>query len=118
VNEGNPKPAHSLKFPTSENTTGHARTSEAEDTLATITARLWDNVTRPSQRRRHGKQIPRKGVRFSLLCNVEMMSVIHTVSYPMGTGVKRPRIEADLSNAFAAQVKNEWRYTSTPPMTL
>ena len=45
----------------------HARTCKAEDTLATLTARFWDNVTRPSQSRRHGKQIPGRGVRFSLL---------------------------------------------------
>jgi len=37
------------------------------------------------------------------------------VSYPMGTEVKQPRLEADLSTAFTAQVKNEWSYNSTPP---
>jgi len=31
-----------------------------------------------------------------------MMSVTHTVSYPMGTGVMRTRMEADLSTVFDA----------------
>jgi hypothetical protein len=65
--EGNAKPAHSLKFPTRENTTGHARTCEAEDTLATLTAWFWDNVTRPTQRSRHSKQTPGSVVRFSII---------------------------------------------------
>jgi hypothetical protein len=33
----------------------------------------------------------------------------------MGTGVKRPRLQSDLSTAITAQVMNEWSYNSTIP---
>jgi hypothetical protein len=44
-------------------------------------------------------------------------------SYPTGTrgsflGVKRPGREADHSPPSSAEVKNEWSYTSTPPVRL
>jgi hypothetical protein len=45
-------------------------------------------------------------------------------SYPVGTAralslrAKRPGSEADRSPASSAEVKNEWSYTSTPPIRL
>jgi hypothetical protein len=43
----------------------------------------------------------------------------HPASYPVGAGgftlrVKRPGLEADHSPLSSADVKKEWRYTSTP----
>jgi len=43
----------------------------------------------------------------------------HPASYPVGTGVifsgvMRPEREADHSPPSSAEVKNAWRYTSTP----
>jgi hypothetical protein len=60
---------------------------------------------------------------FSLHHRVQRGSGAHPASYPMGTGtlslgVKRPRREADHSPPSSAEVKNEWSYTSTPPIRL
>jgi hypothetical protein len=33
-------------------------------------------------------------------------------------GIKQPEREADYSSPSSAEVKNEWRYTSTPPYAL
>jgi hypothetical protein len=50
--------------------------------------------------------------------------VVHPVFYPMragGTvtpGVKWPGREADHSPPSSVEVKNAWRYTSTPPIRL
>jgi hypothetical protein len=46
-------------------------------------------------------------------------SVVHPASYAIGTGgsfpeLKRPGSEADHSPSSSAEVKNVWRYTSTP----
>jgi hypothetical protein len=54
-----------------------------------------------------------------LLHVVETGSVVHPISYTMGTGssfpgVKRPGREADHSPT-TAEVKKMWIYTSTPP---
>jgi hypothetical protein len=60
---------------------------------------------------------------FSLHHRVQNSSGAHTASYPMGTrgsfpGVKRLGREADHSSPSNAEVKNEWSYTSTPPIRL
>jgi hypothetical protein len=43
----------------------------------------------------------------------------HPASYPTGIGslfgVKRPEREADHSSPSSTEIKNVWRYTSTPP---
>jgi hypothetical protein len=36
----------------------------------------------------------------------------------LSLGVKRPEREADHSHPSSAEVKNEWSYTSTPPIRL
>jgi hypothetical protein len=46
---------------------------------------------------------------------VQTGSGAYPASYPMGTGVKRPGLEADYSPQTSADVKNTWIYTSTPP---
>lgn len=33
-------------------------------------------------------------------------------------GVKRPGREVDLSHSYSAEVKNEWRHASAPPICL
>jgi hypothetical protein len=60
---------------------------------------------------------------FSLHHCVQNGSGAHPASYPMDTGgsfpgVKRPGREADHSPPSSAEVKNEWSYTSTPPIRL
>jgi len=39
----------------------------------------------------------------------------HPTSYPVGTGLRRPRCEVDHSHPSSAEVKNTWSYTSTAP---
>jgi hypothetical protein len=57
---------------------------------------------------------------FSLLHRIQTESEAYPASYPMGTGgaislgVKRPGREADHSPPSSTDVKNAWRYTSTP----
>jgi hypothetical protein len=60
---------------------------------------------------------------FSLLHRVQTGSGAYLASYPMGTsgafpGGRAPRREAEHSPQFSAKVKNEWSYTSTPPIRL
>jgi hypothetical protein len=43
---------------------------------------------------------------------------IQWVPEALSLGVKRPGIEADHSPPSSAEVKNEWSYTSTPPIRL
>jgi hypothetical protein len=54
---------------------------------------------------------------------IQTGSGAHPASYPMGTrssslGVKRPGHWGDHSPPSSAEVKNAWRYTSTPPIRL
>jgi hypothetical protein len=65
------------------------------------------------------------GVRYlSLLQNVPRPARRHTqpptewVQEALPQGVKRPQHEADHSPPSSAEIKNEWRYTSTPPVYL
>jgi hypothetical protein len=56
---------------------------------------------------------------FSLFYRIQTGFATHPVSYAMGSGVsfpevKRPVHEADHSPPSSAEIKNEWRYTSTP----
>jgi hypothetical protein len=58
---------------------------------------------------------------FSLHHRVQNGSWAHTASYPMGTrgsfpGVKRPVREADHPLHLVPRSKNEWSYSSTPPI--
>jgi len=60
---------------------------------------------------------------FSLCHRVQTGSGMHPAFYPMDTGgsypgVKRPGREADHSPPSSPEVKNMWRYTSTPPIHL
>jgi hypothetical protein len=62
-------------------------------------------------------------VNFSLHHRVQNGSGTNPPSYPVGTrdsfpGVKRPGREADHSPPSSAEVKNAWRYASTPPIRL
>jgi hypothetical protein len=64
-----------------------------------------------------------KSGNFSLRHRVQTGSGAHPTSYPMGIGapslgVKRPDSEADHSPLSSGEVKNAWRYTSTPPIRL
>jgi hypothetical protein len=43
---------------------------------------------------------------------------IQWVSKPLAPWVKRPVHEADHPSPFSDEVKNEWSYTSTPPIRL
>jgi hypothetical protein len=68
-------------------------------------------------------RFPAGAGKFSLHHRVQNDSGAHSASYPMGTtssslGVKRPGREADHSPPSSAEVKNAWRYTSTPPIRL
>jgi hypothetical protein len=56
---------------------------------------------------------------FPLLHRVQTSSGAHPAPYPMGTEdsfprVNRPEREADHSPPSSVEVKNVWRYTSTP----
>jgi hypothetical protein len=53
----------------------------------------------------------------SVYFNVPTQSPIQWVLGALSLGVKRPRREADHSPPSSAK-KNEWRYTSTPPIRL
>jgi hypothetical protein len=61
---------------------------------------------------------------FSLHHRVQNGSGAHPASYPMGTrgglslGVKRAGREADHSPHLVPRSKNEWSYTSIPPICL
>jgi hypothetical protein len=50
--------------------------------------------------------IPGKTRDFTLLYSVQTGSGAHQASYPMGTGVKRSKREADHSSPSSAEVKN------------
>jgi hypothetical protein len=57
------------------------------------------------------------GVKFP--ARVQNGSVTHLASYPIGTGALSPRVkwlgrEVDHSPLSSAEVKNAWRYISTP----
>jgi hypothetical protein len=43
-------------------------------------------------------------------------SVVHSASFSMGTGVKRPGREAYHESPSSVEVKNEWNYTFAPPV--
>jgi hypothetical protein len=43
---------------------------------------------------------------------------IQWVPWTLSLGVKRPGLEADHSLPSSAEVKNDWSYTSTPPIRL
>jgi hypothetical protein len=64
--------------------------------------------------------VPAEDGNFSLHHRVQTGSGAHPASDPMGTrgsfpGVKRPGRDVDPS-PYSAEVKNAWRYTSTPPI--
>jgi hypothetical protein len=50
--------------------------------------------------------------------NVQIGSGNHQPPIQCVPGIKRPGHEADHSPPCSAEVKNEWRYTSTPPIVL
>ena len=50
------------------------------------------------------------------LQNVQPGSGAHAASYSVGTGVKRPGLEAAQSNPSVAEATNDWIPTSTPLM--
>jgi hypothetical protein len=59
----------------------------------------------------------------SLLHSIQTGSGFHPASYPVGTGgsfpgVKRPRLEADHSSSFSAEVNNGGAMTSLPHTSL
>jgi hypothetical protein len=64
-------------------------------------------------------RFPARARNFSLLHRGQTGCGFQPVSYPVGSGgsfpgVKRPGREADHSPPSSAEVKNAWRYTSTP----
>jgi hypothetical protein len=70
-----------------------------------------------------GVRFPAGDGNFSLQHHVQTGSGAHPASYPIGgrsyfPGVRRARREADNSPPSSAEVKNAWRYTSTPPICL
>jgi hypothetical protein len=82
-------------------------------TLLGIGTRLW--AAWP------GVCIPAGARDFSLLQNAENGCGAHPSFYSMGTGffpgLKRPGSEVDQSPPYSAEVKNEWSYTSSPPIS-
>jgi hypothetical protein len=70
-----------------------------------------------------GVRIPIGAGNFSPHHRVPIGSGAHHASYATGNrgfslGVKRPGCETDHSSPSSAEVKNEWSYTSTPPVRL
>jgi len=68
-------------------------------------------------------RFPAEAGNFSLHHRVQNGSGSHPASYSMGTrgsfpGGKRPGREADHSLPSSSRSKNEWSYTSTPPIRL
>ena len=60
---------------------------------------------------------------FSLHQNVQTDSGTHAAPYSVGIGTsfrrgKQPMSETDHSPPSSVEVKNEWRYISTPPLCL
>jgi hypothetical protein len=55
---------------------------------------------------------------FHTLQNIQTGSGAHPVSLSMCTGVKQLRYEVNHSPASSAEVKNEWSYSSNPPVCL
>jgi hypothetical protein len=67
--------------------------------------------------------IPDSGRIFLFSKNVQKGNGVHLASYPIGTralslGVKPAKRKADQSLPFSAKVKNEKRYSATPPVLL
>jgi len=54
----------------------------------------------------------------SILQNVQTGSAAHPASYSMGYWAHPLKHEDDHSTPSSTIVKNEWRYTSTPPILL
>jgi hypothetical protein len=55
---------------------------------------------------------------FSLCHCFQTKSGAHQASYPGVMWVKQPGCEADHSLPSPTKIKNEWRYTSFPPICL
>jgi hypothetical protein len=64
-----------------------------------------------------GVQFPTRARDFSLLHSVQTGSAAHTASYPMGTGIKRPRCEAGHSPPASAEVENGGAIPPLPHMS-
>lgn len=76
------------------------------DSIVSIAPRPWGG--------RHGVQIPR-GKRFLSFLKGPP-SLLFSVLWGFFSGVKRPESEADHSPLSSDEVKNEWNYTSIPPL--
>jgi hypothetical protein len=68
-------------------------------------------------------QIPSQPKKFSFFQNVYINSEAYPITHSMGTGVflrriKRSGREVDHLPPTSAEVKNEWSYTSSPPIPL
>jgi hypothetical protein len=64
---------------------------------------------------------PDRSNRFSLLQNVQIGSGVHPASYSKGTGVpsrEQRGLSFNYSPPSSTEVKNEWSYTSIPPICL
>jgi len=70
------------------------------------------------------ERFPAEESHFSLVHNVQSNSGTHPASCQLGTMSSSPGhivaqgFDDDHSPASSAEVKNEWSYTSTPPMCL
>jgi hypothetical protein len=53
--------------------------------------------------------------RMNFYNHIQNSSGAHLASYEKYTGVKWPEHEGDYSPPSSTNVKNMWRYTSTPP---
>jgi hypothetical protein len=59
--------------------------------------------------------IPSRSRGISILHSVQTSSGAHPASYPMNAEVNQSVREAEASHSLSAEVKNTWKYTSTPP---
>jgi hypothetical protein len=85
------------------------------ETAQCYSAGLWDG--------RSGVRVPAGDGNFSLRHSAQNGSGDHPPSCPMGTrgsflGVKWSVSETDYSHPSSTEVKNAWRYNSTPPIHL
>jgi hypothetical protein len=86
-----------------------------------ITRKYWVGVVGTLTRLRTGRlgvEIPAGERDFSLLRNVGGGWGAHPASCWTCAGVKRPGLEVNHPSPCSAEIENEWRCTSTPPVCL
>jgi len=88
-------------------------TNLGRDSSVSLVTRLRDG--------RYGFRIPEGQVIWFFIFGTQIGSGAHPASYSMGRGVlsrgaKHPGCDFDHSPPCSYEVKNEWRYISSPPM--